>query len=279
MKELDFDLSRMASRGQLFPDGIERDPWVLFHGTHGVWESEIESSGLTPGVLHDEKFKYNLSKLSSLNDVIMDINSIRPQRAGKSTHILSSYSLEDIAAGCPICLSTFSSESTKYAHPENLGGEVMSGFCNAYSYIIEIITGFQEGSSGTLPPVEDWPDEVFRAALWFKENEPWASKLYSSLMKLQAMNGYSTVYALKFTEHTILEMENTEADEVKCFRTIKPEEIISKIQIPNSFFEEYSKDPRMRAFLEDREFERKVLDEKRKGVLKAIRENKKLRDG
>lgn len=244
-----FDEDRILRDRRLFSDEIDDDPWTLFHGTFGEFESSIDHEGIAPndGTAH-ANYIYEIS--------IAHRRFTKGRRTARRSDCIPGYGLaafayQDFDRGKPVYLTASSLEAVSYASPERRGGEIASSLRGALHELAEVA----QGDQSDLNTIE--------CITWMKENRSWFIPLVENVMAANASDVVSIVYAARMQLSSINGLKLGGRTEVFSSRPIQPSELIAKMIIPQEFF---ARNPGLDLV----SFDFPRLKRKRVGVLGAI---------
>lgn len=145
--EFPFDQARFEETQLLFPDDIEDDPWVLFHGTSSSFAPRIEAEGLRRG--QETVGRTTIEHIVNIFERL----SMNPDDVGFGAYnVLKQYAGFDygVTKGepglSPLYLAASSGKAATYASDDFLGGEKLRGVRKSLE-VLDRVLHDEEGTS------------------------------------------------------------------------------------------------------------------------------------
>jgi hypothetical protein len=217
----------MEERCDFFGKEIDHHPWVVFHGTSGLFELAIETDGLKP----------NNSPISS-NDIakIVGIYKTLDWQGYSSAgyDILNSFSLGYDRKYCKlpsIFLAESSFRACLYGSKDHAGGEA----ARAGRYALRDLWKYLDHEERSLSVSQRG---------WLKNELIQLDSVRKRLEAIFDSHPYGLVYAIEVTEEYIESFSYDQSMGVKSSRNILPSRLIAKLKIPPSYKHEFGTDYR-----------------------------------
>jgi len=221
-----------------FPDEIALDPWVLYHGTSGQFEAQIESQGLR---CSDPAFtKAELEAVDAIFEALQWNG-----RTGASRAVLKPFSLgHDFgeSSSKPTYFAECAYRAMTFATRDFAGGEAARALRHSFDELWEFINddGIREPHLLRIRG-EAEQRQHFGNCLPGPAN-PNLSSIKLTLESLTPVRQHArhywenhphgVVYAVRFRPSDLEAMKYHSSMGVKCFADILPERLIGKTRIP-----------------------------------------------
>jgi hypothetical protein len=221
-----------------FPDEITLDPWVLYHGTSGLSESQIDSKGLSCNTPTFEK-----REIEAVDAIFETLQW--NGRTGASRAVLQPFSIvHDFGDSSlkPLCFAESAYRAMTYATRDFAGGEAARAIRYSFDELWEFVTD-EEVRELHL-------QRLFRAAEDAKHfsvalPSPEIPDLVTIRGKLESLaslraraqyfsknHRYGVVCAVRFEPSDLDAMSYHGAMGIKCFDVVSPDRIIGKTHVP-----------------------------------------------
>lgn len=225
-----FEQDHFSATGRLFPTAIEDDPWMLFHGTSGSNEAEIESHGLawTPTT-------YSREEVAGVCSVFGELNWAGFSHGGYA--VLKPFSLDhDFAHGSmkPIYLAETSFRAVTFASQDFAGGETARALRYAMNDLTRLL------SFATL---QTQPTDAERRSLSDLKSfsVDWLRIKINDLTEVQRRAGlkydkhtHGVVYCVRCDESLVSQLCWHRPMGVKALGTISTRQLAAKVVIPTN---------------------------------------------
>ncbi len=241
----EFDPSLLNEKVQLFPDEIENDPWVVYHGTSNIFEPNIDEYGF-----QWESSMATKEEVSNVVDIFTEMNwggndrgalavlkpfslehdfalgNSKPIYFAESSYRAMLYATHDFAGGeTARALRKCIYELETYLHDQNIRDADMEYKMMEYNQLLSL-----NAKAGMRPAEIDLK--------WLESKVEKLSELKNRCANVHLQSEYGVVYAVKFTQKDIDEKSNFDYHAsmgLKVFSRIPREKIVGKIYIPHSF--------------------------------------------
>jgi len=241
-----FDHQYVEETRRLFPDGIESDEWVIFHGTSGCNAESIEKYGIEPGNIlvtsdHIQKVTKIFEKLKWCgND-------------GGGYAILKSFSLGHDFGSNTKSLLYFAETSVRallYATHDFSGGEKMRSLRRAFkdleSYLYDVqireehYAAMQREFDYLLSCNASLPDldrvrPVDVDLEWLETSLHNTAGIFRLVQDVYDHHDHGVVYAIKVAQKSVADFKWHSAMGVETYSKIPPSSIIGKVIIPRDY--------------------------------------------
>lgn len=239
----DFTSESLDGLATLFPEAIDRDPWVLYHATSSVNEDAIDREGLhwRPSVCSRADVELVVAIFEAMN---------WGGKHGGGFGVLKSFSLQGDFAGestKPIYFREYSLRTLLYAERDFAGGES----ARAIRYAVEDLQTYlrdaevreqhyeyqrrsfiSEVREGYLPA-----KPVIRVDLeWVAEQSRRLEPLYRRCGELVQNHTHGVVYAVKFQPEDLGHLKHCSSMGVRFFRPVSVDAIMAKARILSADF-------------------------------------------
>ena len=228
-----------------FPEELQLDPLVLYHGTSSSYESNIDTRGLLPG-----KSLFDVKDLVEIVKIFADMGWAGINTGSLGT--LKPFSVDhDFAqvGGKPLFLAESARRAASYASLDYAGGEIARSVRNCFddlwaylddsSVSDDHMREMQEAVAfckrmGAAPhPVPIITMEEIRARLIALED------VRSVALQIEMAHTYGVVYAVKFNVSDLAASKISLSMGVMCADPIPLEKIVGKTFIPNDYVHDY----------------------------------------
>jgi hypothetical protein len=226
---------------RIFPDEILNDHWIYFHGTFSTWSDQIEKRGLGMPEPH-----ISLEQLLSLCAIYISMN----HRWSNAYGVLESYSLPRATEPGPAVTFLHEEDGAAafYARRNNAGGETMMTVRDCFKDLRKYVLSRTHRYEHIRLQLE-----MYEYAQRKGQHEPileinlgWLKRKILELKPLEALakshinrNVRGVVYAIKFEQADLHQMETAPYDHVLFLGPILRERIVAKctlecpcVQIP-----------------------------------------------
>lgn len=255
-----YDETLLIEHGQVFPDEIVEDTWVVFHGTSGQFEKEIEKNGLswqnskiTKKIMEDIVAIYTKLNWCGLNNDGLAVlnpwslksdfstNKVKPIFFGESCYRASWFAMHGFAGGESARAIRFAIEDLETFLEDTGVRENYLNNLNAdfeeYGCVTNHFTGDILKEPPKMPDL-NWLRIELKKLVHVKK---YCDKLYLN-------HNFGVVYAVKFSTEDLPNIEYRKSMGVVYHGTVIPEKLIAKICFPSNWMRPYSKDWRRIAF-------------------------------
>ena len=228
-----------------FPEEIQSDPLVLYHGTSSSNESEIETNGLLPG-----KSLFEVKDLVAIVELFEEMDWAGINSGSLGT--LKPFSVEHDfahAGGKPLFLAESARRASGYASLDYAGGEIARSVRNCFddlwAYLDDAsvrdghMREVQEAVAyckrlGAAPhPVPVITMDEIRARLVALDG------VRSLACKAEAAHAYGVVYAVMLDAADLAAAKISWSMGVMCTDPIPLVKIVGKTLIPNAYVHDY----------------------------------------
>lgn len=240
---ISFDEVRFEKTGELFPEHIANDDWIVYHGTSSVCENEIERAGFLPNTHSVTK-----EEVQAVVSIYEKMNWCGVHMGGYA--VLKPFSLEHDFVdprGKPVYFAESSYGASLYAMRDFSGGEC----ARALRYTLADLKKYIELSS-----VRDehhrqlhreythlkYNNELYREAVapvdlqWLKHEMNALETLLPRCHEPYHNHTHGVVYAVKFSkEDSGKLLEYGRSMGIKSFTPVSPEHIVAKVKVPADF--------------------------------------------
>ncbi len=244
MTTYEFNSELLNKKVQLFPDEIENDPWIVFHGTSNLFESDIDAYGLQwkSSIVSKEEVSHVVDIFTKMNWSGKD---------GGGLPILKPFSLEsDFALGNskPIYFAETSYRALLYSTHEFSGGETVRALRKSIQDLEDYLQNKNIRDAdmeyklieynkliSLNAKVDMCPREV--DLNWLEAEVEKLSELKKRCIDAYDQAKYGVIYAVKFTQEDIDEKNNFDYHRnmgLKVFSRVPKEKIVGKICISSS---------------------------------------------
>lgn len=269
-----FDSDRVKHSQRVFPDSIELDEWVLFHGTSGTNSDSIETHGIcAPDGLGmvDE-----LTRITTIYEQMR----WRGENAG-GYPALKSFSVgydSIVATDVTAFLADVSMWALRYATLDLAGGEKLGAVRNAIldleAYLEDVETRerhqrFLESEVDELKAIGAHRDEIESARYrpvdldWLRSQLSDIAAVASVAEEAAHRHFAGAVYAIKFDEADLHILRRHNFMGIEARGSINPAKLIAKVEVPRAFVLEVPPRPAD-----------EVLRRSERGVLAALQEDR-----
>ncbi len=240
-----FDPELLNEKTQLFPDEIENDPWVVYHGTSSLFEAEIDDDGF--------QWKSSIitkKDVSNVVDIYTEMDWIGNDGGG--FQVLKPYSLEhdffkrDFK---PIYFGETSYRSLLFATHEFAGGETVRALRKSIQDLEDYLNSKSIRDEVLNNRVFEYHDLISKNAqvgsppkevdlIWLQEKVEKLQNLKGKCTEFYNAYEYGVVYAVKFSKKDIENKKDFEFNGcmgLKVFSKISSQKIVGKIYIPKTF--------------------------------------------
>ncbi len=238
----EFDAELLNEKVQLFPDEIENNPWIVYHGTSSVYENEIDSIGFMW-----EPSLFTKDEISNVVDIYTIMDWAGNDQGGFV--VLKGYSIDhDFSTGNtkPIYFGETSYRSLLYATKSFAGGETARALRKSIQDLENYLEDKNIRDADTNYRMLDYnklvslnaqvgepPKEV--DLLWLKNEVEKLQSLKEKCLEVYSAHEYGVIYAVKFDQEDIKNSDDFEFNScmgLKVFSKISPEKIVGKVHIP-----------------------------------------------
>lgn len=228
-----------------FPDEIARDPWVLYHGTSGLAEPQIESQGLCCSSPAFEK-----PELEAVDSVFESLQW--NGRTAASRAVLNPFTLgHDFgdSSSKPTYFAECAYRALTFATRDFAGGEAARALRYSFDELWEFLNDEQVSEphlQRLLRESEEWrqygvtsPNPAPADLEDVRRRLESLDYLRSRAIQFWERHPHGVVYAVRFQPADLDEMSYHNSMGVKCFKTVPSDRIVGKTRIPS----EYAKPP------------------------------------
>ena len=232
-----FDPDLLAAGGILFPQEIEDDPWIAFHGTTSSHEDSIDNRGLTPAALRVTK--------DEVVSVVAIFESLHwAGRSHGAFAVLKPFSLDhDFATSDskPIFLAETSLRAATFATQDFAGGETM----RALRYAIDDLRDYCHDADlraahlrrlkaeyEHLEGTRFYPDFIRETDLYelgkrLRALDDLRSRCWADFEN----HSHGVVYALRFTPDDAANIEYHQTMGLKAWAPLPSRYIVGKVRV------------------------------------------------
>lgn len=242
----EFDIVRFESSRRLFPDAIESDPWVIYHGTSGYNAESIEGIGLDAGNLVVSREK--IRRVTAIYEKIKWFGN-----HGGGYACLKPFSLDHDFDGSDkslIFLAETSLCALLYATREFAGGEKLRALRHAFrdldlylsnpqvreEHMREMEVNYrclQKGNANLKLLEDQFPKEVDLD--WLRQELAELKEVRHSAEDAFTRHQFGVVYALRMREGDATLLRLNRAMGIEASTVLSPSRIIGKIIVPVDF--------------------------------------------
>jgi hypothetical protein len=240
MQIVAFDEARFRVSLELFPEGVARDSWTAYHGTHGAAEPAIDAEGFSW-----RPVSYSRQEVESVVELFKRLGWAGIHGGGLP--VLLPFSLgHDFGdhAVKPTYFAECSARAALYATADYAGGETARALRYAlddlqqYLHSPEIRAKHQasvqrEGGlvytfGGAIRPVHMRMEELATELQCF-------ASLRERCHAPLRMHAHGVVYAVRFSQEDADRLEHHVSMGLKARGLIHPSKIVAKVRIPSTF--------------------------------------------
>ncbi len=244
MMVYEFDAELLNEKVQLFPDEIENDPWVVFHGTSSIFESEIDDHGFQwkPSIVTKKEVSHVVDIFTKMNWSGKD---------GGGLPILKPFSLEsDFALGNtkPIYFASTSYRALLYSTHEFSCGETARALRKSIQDLEDYLKDKNIRDADMEYKMMEYNKLVSLNAKvgmrpievdlnWLEAELKKLSELKNRCINAYKQSSHGVVYAVKFTQEDICDnnnFDNHPSRGLRVFSKVPKEKIVGKISISST---------------------------------------------
>lgn len=239
-----FDPARL-SKGRLFDDDLEEDPWVIFHGTSLSWTESIEAHGFS--------FDFHPATFTDIQRIISIYDRMRWVGADTGGFcVLNSFSHSDYAETDtnPVFFTERSVRALRFATQDFAGGEKLRAIRRSISdlrrylnddalrasHVERMQRAFDEMSAMNAP------EEILATVRPVRVDLTELSRDVESLADLEGASVIpfenflgGAVYAVRIDANSPPSMSYHSSMGIKVWSAISPESIVARMDIPPEF--------------------------------------------
>lgn len=243
ISQYEFNLNRYHSTSMLFPDEIEQDPWIMYHGTSGFNAESIESEGFVwkkrNGLREDIERLVNV--FEKMNWYGLD---------GSSLAVLKPLSLIHDFGGTnvsPIYFAEASNSALLFASKDFAGGEKYRSIRRSLDHLTQYLNSAEIQNEHYIQMQYEYEQaielgalldglEPFRVDLdWLRNQIASFSDLMDHANQLFERHEYGIVYAVKMNEKDLSNLELHNSMGIKCWAQIPADKITYKMIVPGNY--------------------------------------------
>jgi hypothetical protein len=243
------DVDRLRSTGAVFSEEVEKDDWILYHGTSGRHAESIESNGV--GIDGDSSLRDDIARIVS---VFERMNWCGVNTGGYA--VLASFSKHDLREETrhPAFLAETSNRALLYASRDFAGGEKLRGIRRAlddlanYLADAEVRAEHMRSQKRVFDEYSGWPHLPPEIEA-LRPREPDLEMLERELASFSVVRAHASdaissfqfgvVYALRIKREDLPRLRSTQSMGVEAMEPISPRRIVAKVIVPP----EYVHDP------------------------------------
>ena len=241
--QYEFDLDRYHGMSMLFPDEIEQDPWIMYHGTSGFNAGSIEREGFVwkNGNGSSEEIERLVNVFEEMKWGGLDGSSLAVLKPYSSTH-----GFEGTNAS-PVYFTETSKRALLFASRDHAGGEKYKAVRRSLDYLTQYLNSAEIQGEHYIQMKYEHEQaigsgvlrdglEPFRVDLdWLRNQIASFSELKDHADQLFERHEYGIVYAIKMNEKDLSNLELHDPMGIKCRVQVPPENIVCKMVIPGNY--------------------------------------------
>ena len=245
MMTYEFNSDLLNEKVQLFPDEIENDLWIVYHGTSSFFEEDIERDGF-----QWKPTQITKKDVSNIVEIYTKIDWCGNDPGG--FQVLKPYSLDhDFRKGDvkPIFFGETAYHSLLFSTHEFAGGETVRSLRKAIQDLEDYLTNQSIRDTAMKYKLVEYNDLVSKNIKarkapedvdlsWLQTEVDKIQNVKEKCLELYNAYEYGVVYAIKFNKNDIKDQDNFEYDGsmgLKSFSRISSRKIVGKIHIPIDF--------------------------------------------
>lgn len=242
--EYPFDAARFVETQLLFPEEIEDDGWVLFHGTSSVYEERIDSEGLRPG-----QGAVTRAHLERLGSIYEGLGWCGWDSGGYAVLRGFSMSFDEAVVGGRLFLAESSKRAALYASSDFRGGEKVRAVRKSLSELDSILNDRERQAqfvaeherriASGAPP---WPMPPVLKPISTYEVLPWLRARVEALKDAREVVGavghhdYGIVYAVRVPDGGPLHgLHYNPSMGIVAERDLPAAWLLGKVRLPDHF--------------------------------------------
>lgn len=211
--------------GALFPRGILDDPWIVYHGTSGALEADIDANGIRPAQ----------SVVSA--DVIRRVVGVFKRLRWDGMHgggypALSGYSTFDVDHGRPVFLAESALRAATYADLDYAGGEAVRALRHAFD---DLETLLSVRRSASHESEEEWPEVSEETRRLVLETILDLRELRESIRSTREAHKHGVVYAVRLEPRDLVRVTHDKKAGLMFHGEIAPDRRVAKALLPPRF--------------------------------------------
>lgn len=238
MKVFDYRERDPLPLESLFPTDILDDPWIVYHGTSGALEAEIDTNGI--------RAAKSIVGADVIRCVVDVFNRLRWYGAhGGGYPALSGYSTFDVDQGRPAFLAMSALRAMTYADVDHAGGEAARAMHHALDDLEVLLAAH---GSQSREPDEEWPElseETRRVVL---ETVLKLKELRESIRLVREAHTHGVVYAVRLKPRDLVRVTYHMKMGLMFHGAIGPDRRVAKALLPPRFEQRPGGDPQRSRF-------------------------------